>query len=435
MATSAERRAARKRKQQARDRRRGEQHTDLTADQLIGGLIGAGAALAWGPDADPDRVAEVVDRLVLLDPSMTSLSYAETLLINLLAELWEDGWQPADVDHVVRRWGTARLSRLTLLAIAASAAATSAAVRAPAEWLDQLAALGVRLDATTSPIVRWWAGEGLDPAGTWREALTLAGLLGGLGPLQQLSPPPSRWGSERAARSTAGTVDARLLGRIRALLTKAESTDFPEEAEALSAKAQELMTRHAIDTALVEAGSAAAGIDVVARRVHVDNPYAEPKVRLLDAVGSANGVRVIWIEDLGMATIVGPPSDLAAVDLLFTSLLVQATRAMAATGRAGGARSRAPGFRRGFLTAYAVRIGERMTEIRDRVTDQTRGADLVPVLRARQQAVDDAFAAMFPGSYARETRSFDARGWHAGRAAAEDAHLGPTDGARLTERA
>jgi hypothetical protein len=427
MASSAERRAARKRKQQVRDRRRSTQRPDPSADELIGGLVAAGAALAWGPEADPDRVSEIAERLVLLDPALTGLRYADTLLTNLLGELWEDGWQPADVDHVVRRWSTPRLGRLAVLAIAAQAAATSAATRAPAEWLEQLSVLGARHDAPARPVAHWLTTEGLDPAATWREALTLAGLLGSLGPLQQLDPPPSRWTARTARRSVAGT-DARLLDRIRALLAKAEGTDFPDEAEALSDKAQELMTRHAIDVALLETSAATTPVEVVARRVHVDNPYAEPKVRLLDAVGSANGVRVVWLEDLGMVTIVGPPSDLAAVDLLFTSLLVQATRAMEATGRAGGARSRAPGFRRGFLTAYAVRIGERLTETRDRVTDEARGTDLVPVLRARQQAVDDAFAAMFPDSYARESRSFDARGWYAGRAAADDAHLGPTGG-------
>ena len=37
-----------------------------------------------------------------------------------------------------------------------------------------------------------------------------------------------------------------MLERVRALLAKAESTTFPEEADALTAKAQQLMTRHAL---------------------------------------------------------------------------------------------------------------------------------------------------------------------------------------------
>ncbi|RST20878.1 bifunctional 3'-5' exonuclease/DNA polymerase [Streptomyces sp. WAC04770] len=46
-----------------------------------------------------------------------------------------------------------------------------------------------------------------------------------------------------------------MLTRIRALLAKAEATGFPEEAEALTAKAQELMARHSIDEALLAARS------------------------------------------------------------------------------------------------------------------------------------------------------------------------------------
>ena len=44
----------------------------------------------------------------------------------------------------------------------------------------------------------------------------------------------------------------RLLHTIRALLAKAESTDYPDEAAALTAKAQELISAHAIDLALIE---------------------------------------------------------------------------------------------------------------------------------------------------------------------------------------
>ena len=48
----------------------------------------------------------------------------------------------------------------------------------------------------------------------------------------------------------AAPLDHRLLARVRALLARAELTGFDEEAEALTAKAQELITRHAIADAL-----------------------------------------------------------------------------------------------------------------------------------------------------------------------------------------
>ena len=63
-----------------------------------------------------------------------------------------------------------------------------------------------------------------------------------------------------------------VLARIRQLLAKAESTTFEAEALAFTAKAQELMTRHAIDAALVH--DTAAGPP---RRAH--HPDRSPSTR------------------------------------------------------------------------------------------------------------------------------------------------------------
>lgn len=46
----------------------------------------------------------------------------------------------------------------------------------------------------------------------------------------------------------------KVLARVRSLLAKAESTDFDDEADALSAEAQELMSRYALDRALLDHG-------------------------------------------------------------------------------------------------------------------------------------------------------------------------------------
>jgi len=218
-----------------------------------------------------------------------------------------------------------------------------------------------------------------------------------------------------------------MLSRIRGLLAKAESTEFPEEAEALTAKAQQLMTRYAVDSAVLDAAAGPPVIDEVrARRVHLLQPYAEAKVQLLTVVASANGVRSVWHDDVGMATVVGLPLDLDLMELLFTSLLLQATRAMTDTGRAGSTRTRSPSFRRSFLLAYALRIGERLEEARDAATadaEAESGAALVPVLTARTEAVEEALAQLFPELRTVEARVSNAQGWHAGRLAAEHADL------------
>src|SRR3712207_7512036 len=47
---------------------------------------------------------------------------------------------------------------------------------------------------------------------------------------------------------------------------------------------------------------------------------------------------ISWYRGLGIATLVGVPADVGAVELLFTSLLLQAGRALTAAERAAGGR-------------------------------------------------------------------------------------------------
>ena len=49
-------------------------------------------------------------------------------------------------------------------------------------------------------------------------------------------------------------------------------------------------------------------------------------------VAAANRCRAVWHRSLGLCTVLGFPGDLDAVELLVTSLLVQATTAMVQAG-------------------------------------------------------------------------------------------------------
>jgi hypothetical protein len=171
---------------------------------------------------------------------------------------------------------------------------------------------------------------------------------------------------------------------------------------------------------------------VDARRVHIDNPYAQAKVQLLSTVGVVNRVRVVWDDHHGMATMVGMAVDLELVEMLFTSLLVQATRALtevgnkdtSTSGYRSGRPNRSPSFRRAFLLAYANRIGERLRAAGENATAQassSHGAELVPVLARRTKEVDSEFDRLFPRTESIGAKRVDARGWHAGRAAADRA--------------
>ncbi|RBY76518.1 hypothetical protein DQ239_13275 [Blastococcus sp. TF02-09] len=352
-------------------------------------------------------------------------------LLDALDATWERGWQPADVAHVARRTATAGSVPLAVALIAEHARRTSAVDRAPETWVDQLRELGA---AEAEPsghgtvVTAWQRSERRSPAEAWRIALQLLGTLRGTARIELLVPPPSRWGAARVRTGRpAGGGDDRALRVIRGLLAKAESTAFAEEAEALTAKAQELMTRHAVDAAVLQ--GAAPPADVGTRRVHVADPYVRAKVQLLGAVAEANDVRLVWYQGLGIATVVGGRADLDAVELLFTSLLLQVAQGLAAAERHTGRHSSPRAFRRAFLLGYAHRIGERLQDARRRATAEAaaeRELDLLPVLRSRREAVDAAVAELFPRLRTSRSRaSVDAGGWIAGRSAAERADVGP----------
>lgn len=354
-------------------------------------------------------------------------------LADALEEAWERGWQPADVVHLARRKATAGSVPLATALVAEHAGRTSAAERAPDSWVDQLrelGALGAEPPAGSTVVTAWARSERRAPAEAWRIALQLLGTLRTSARLEVLVPPPSRWGAARRAAAGPGAGDDRALRVIRGLLAKAEATEFAEEAEAFTAKAQELMTRHAVDAALL-GGEVPAG-DVRTRRVHVADPYVRAKVQLLGAVAEANDVRLVWYQGLGIATLVGARAELDAVELLFTSLLLQVAQGLAAAERTAGRGGSPRTFRRAFLLGYAHRIGERLQDARRRATAEAadaagqRGVDLLPVLRSRKEAVDAAVAELFPRLRASRSRAtVDAGGWYAGQSAAERADVGP----------
>ena len=125
----------------------------------------------------------------------------------------------------------------------------------------------------------------------------------------------------------------------------------------------------------------------------------------------------------------GAPADLAAVEMLVTSLLVQADVAMLRQGRrvdrAGRSRTRA--FRQSFLTAFAVRIGERLEQVAQDAVAAEDTSVLLPALRDHQSKVDDAFDAVVPHTMGRSTSVTDGEGWAAGHAAADLAQLDVND--------
>lgn len=225
-------------------------------------------------------------------------------------------------------------------------------------------------------------------------------------------------------------LDEKLLTRVRALLAKAESTTFPEEADALTAKAQQLMSRHAIDAAMVD-GTSSADRSPDRRAVLIDRPYASAKLSILAGVAGANRCQVITTGSDTTAHVFGFGVDIDTTEVLYTSLLLQATAAMTAAGpqtdRHGRSRTRA--FRHAFLLAFAGRVGRRLRDAARSTVDRAdgdHGGALVPVLAERDAAVDDAVRAAFPRLSARRVSVSSPEGVRAGLAAGDRADIGST---------
>ncbi len=239
-------------------------------------------------------------------------------------------------------------------------------------------------------------------------------------------PPPGRASRREPPPTTVEAADAntaRQLARVRALLAKAESTTYEAEADALTAKAQELITRHALERLLARADAGETTSSVATRRMWIDAPYVMPKAMLVNAVAGANRSKVVISEELGFVTLLGDPRDLTDVELLSTSLLVQADTAMLRQGRQqrGGGTSRS--FRQSFLISYANRIGERLRASAETALAETDRERLLPVLRAATQEVDREFQRLFPATRQKAAKAYDVAGWNAGRVAADLAQL------------
>lgn len=369
-------------------------------------------------------------------------------LEQLLEEVWTRGWEPADLHRAVGRDGNAIATQLLGDLMAANLAGYAPAT-VEDRWFAQLEEIGASV---------WWprhrgpvAARAGHAKGGWpavQHAGTVLELtLRILPPIERLSARPG----EAVPHSGQGAVvDQRVLSKVRMMLAKAESTTFPAEAETFTAAAQKLMARHSIDRALLDRESGV-GDGPGAIRVGVDRPYDSARFHLLSAIARANRCKAVWQQGLGFSTVIGFPTDLRAVELLFTSLIVQATTAMTAQGSRAhwSGQSRTRTFRRSFLTAFALRIGERLDSVareaeaeseRERgvATSLAAGAPpiapeahdtdrtaLVRVLAKRKEEVDTAVAERFPRLRTTRSRaSIDAEGWVSGTTAADHADLG-----------
>ena len=242
-------------------------------------------------------------------------------------------------------------------------------------------------------------------------------------------------------------MDTKLLNRVRALLAKAENTEFPQEAETLTAKAHELMARHGIEQAHL-AAQGRVNDEIKVLRVDMTGSYTTRKAQLLSAIAAACRCKSIRYSAPKSsitiyAMVIGYQADLDRVELLYTSLLLQA---------AGQIRHQRPGhldgssvvaYRSAWFAGFASEVGRRLRQIEaDAITTATaQGAQYGPkstelVLVDRMAKVEQAYDEHFPDAKTAKPRSVNRDGFYAGRDAGQRADLGQTrvGGARTAIR-
>lgn len=217
-----------------------------------------------------------------------------------------------------------------------------------------------------------------------------------------------------------------VLRKVRALLAKAEDpAATPAEAEAFSAKAEALIAQYAIDLALLDSRKREENRGrPVTKQVPMEAPYKIPKMQLLAQIATAMDVRLVTT-GRKYGTLVGFESDLEAVDLLYTSLLLQMGNALREARQNSGKRGEdLVAFSQSFIQGFASVVGQRLRETRKSAVEAT-GEKAALALRDRSQVVDEALAEFFPYlKKGKASRITDYDGWARGGTEGRKADIG-----------
>ncbi|MDO5737512.1 MAG: DUF2786 domain-containing protein [Propionibacteriaceae bacterium] len=351
---------------------------------------------------------------------------AEPVLLSWVRDLYgRGGWQPTELIRHLSRHGKSHVADLTRVVVAVERDVRVGPTAKDAGWLRQWEAARLPSKVAETGWMAAWAASHPD----WLKLVyRFAMLLSGMPALEPLLVPPSGVRSSRRLASKQAPASTNpMLERVRALLAKAESTQYESEAIAFTAKAQELMTKHALDQAMLAgAGSGPAAPGVI--RIPIDPPYLDAKALLLQVIAEHSRCQAVLHESVEMSSVIGFSTDLEVVELLFTSLLVQAHHALAAASVAAppGSRTRSQSFRAAFLQGFISRIDARLAAVNSVAFDEAKAHSdtFLPVLRSRDEQISEFMEQRFSArSSSRVRGGFDALGYHHGQRAGDAAAL------------
>jgi Protein of unknown function (DUF2786) len=224
-----------------------------------------------------------------------------------------------------------------------------------------------------------------------------------------------------------------LLARVRKLLAKAEDAGVTAaEAQALTAKAAELMAKYGIDRALLAA--ARPETDHPADRViDVGNPWARVQAHLLCGLASALRCQCVILPRPGPGSRIhmfGFASDLERTDVLYTSLLIQMWQGLAAAPVPAWSRS-PRAWRRSWLLGFAaavvarVHAAEQQATSRATAPDARSGSQTALVLADRTLVIRRNIEQAYPVTHKSQV-TYSGSGYSAGYTQGQRADIGTT---------
>jgi hypothetical protein len=223
-----------------------------------------------------------------------------------------------------------------------------------------------------------------------------------------------------------------LLDRVRKLLAKAEAEGVTvEEAEALTAKAAELMARYGIDRAML-AASRPETDKPDSRIIDIANPWAQVRAHLLAGLAGAMRCQVILLRPDGPGArvhVFGYASDLERTDILYTSLLLQMAHGLTIALPPAGARS-PRAWRRSWLLGFAAAVVARVRAAEERAATDAEsrtggGPSTALVLADRSVTIRRQMEQAYPVT--RQARlTYTGGGYRAGYTKGQQADIGST---------
>jgi hypothetical protein len=191
---------------------------------------------------------------------------------------------------------------------------------------------------------------------------------------------------------------ADVTDKIAKLLALAESTSNPHEAEAFTAKAEELMLQHGIEMAQVARKPGSKAEAIIIERIRVSGPFRMALSSYGHSVAfsfNCKGYKSVISKKEEDIWLVGHASDVEQAATLVRSLLVQADAAMKWWWRTEGKELNPPidsmnqyKAKREFFFAFGSGVRQRLYEVRNRVVQEAAmGTELV--LRDRTKQVED----------------------------------------------